>query len=357
MKVLILGGTGAMGIYLVQLLNNNGIETVVTSRHAKSAEGKIRYIQGNAHDLEFLQKILQEHWDVIVDFMVYSTTSFKERVDLFLQATSQYIFLSSARVYANSAQPITEISPILLNVTQDKEFLSTTDYSLTKARQEDILKNSKYKNWTIIRPYITYSKNRLQLGNLEKEEWLYRALHGRTIVFSNDIISKITTMTYGLDVSKGIMAIIGNSKILGETFHITIENSNTWEDILDIYLEILENNLGYRPKVLLLDLNIFLECHPTKYSIIYDRLYNRRFDNSKIGRHVNTNRFIQTEEGLKNCLAEFLKNPQFKGIDWKTEAFRDRQTKEHTSLDEISGLKQKIKYLLFRYFTKNKLGI
>lgn len=349
MKVLVLGGTGAMGIHLVQLLSKNGIETFVTSRNFKQSEEKIHYLQGNAHDIEFLQKILQEHWDAIVDFMIYSTTGFQERIKLLLDSTYQYIFLSSSRVYADSEKPITEMSPRLLNISHDKEFLLTDEYSLTKARQEDILCNSGYRNWTIIRPYITYSENRLQLGVLEKEEWLYRALHGRTIVFSNDIISKKTTMTYGLDVSQGIMAVIGNPNTLGNTFHITAVGSNSWHDILTIYLEVLEKHLKYKPKVLLQNLKKFYECHPANYQIKYDRLFNRQFDSTKIAQYINTNLFAQVETGLKSCLEKFLKDPKFKVIDWKTEAIKDRQTKEHTPLMEIRGLKQKIKYLLYRY--------
>lgn len=352
MRVLIFGGTGAIGIHLVQLLNNNGIETMVTSRNAKFSEGKIRYIQGNAHDLEFLQNILQEHWDAIVDFMVYTTSSFKERVDLFLKATSQYVFISSARVYANSDQRITESSPRLLDISQDKEFLSTDEYSLSKARQEDILRNSGKDNWTIIRPYITYSENRFQLGVLEKEEWLYRALHGRTIVFCRDIHSKMTTLSYGLDISKGIMAIIGQSNALGESFHITAPNAKTWSDILTIYLEALEKHMGYKPRVLLQKLDDFLICKPSKYQILYDRLFNRQFDSSGITPFIDPESFSKIEIGLKSCLEEFLKNPEFGNIDWKLEALKDRQTKEYTPLKEIAGLKQKIKYLLFRYSIK-----
>lgn len=350
MKVLVLGGTGAMGTHLIQLLSNNGIDTVVTSRMDRDSIGRIRYLKGNANDMEFLKKTLEEKWDAIVDFMVYSTPTFKERINLLLGATSQYVFLSSARVYADSDQPITETSTRLLDVSKDKEFLSTDEYSLTKARQEDLLKDSGHKNWTIIRPYITYSENRLQLGVLEKEEWLYRALQGRTIVFSNDINSRKTTLTYGLDVSYGINSIIGIAAALGETFHITKKDSNTWDDILTIYLEILEKHLGYKPKVLFQDLEHFLEIKPSKYQIIYDRLFNRSFDSSKINQYLDIDRFVTVDIGVKNCLEKFLRNPTFNDIDWKSEAKKDRILGEYTSLNEIQTVRQKIKYLAFRYF-------
>ena len=349
MKVLVLGGTGAIGMYLVHLLANDGVETIVTSRKQRAAEENINYIQGNAHDMNFLQTILLEPWDAIVDFMSYTTQSFKERADLLLDATSQYVFLSSSRVYADSGTPIAEDSPRLLDISQDKVFLSTDEYSLAKARQENILRTSKRKNWTIIRPYITYSEHRLQLGVLEKEEWLYRALQGRTIVFSSDINSKLTTLTYGLDVSKGIMAVIGNSKALGDTFHVTTNSSITWNDILGVYLGVFEKSLGQKPKVLMQDLQSFIKCSPRKYQIYYDRLFNRTFDNSKISRYLNTDDFTKVEVGLKKCLADFMVNPIFNDINWKLEALKDRQAGEHTSLKEIQGIKQKVKYLFFRY--------
>ena len=53
--------------------------------------------------------------------------------------------------------------------------------------EENLLFNSEKNNFTIIRPTITYNTQRLQLGVLEKENWLYRALHGRAIVFSDDV--------------------------------------------------------------------------------------------------------------------------------------------------------------------------
>ena len=293
---------------------------------------------------------MKEPWDVIIDFMVYTTEEFSERINILLCAAKQYIFLSSARVYADSKEPNKETTPRLLDVSTDETFLSSDEYSLAKARQENLLKNSGKNNWTIIRPYITYSSQRLQLGILEKENWLYRALKGRTIVFSSDINTRMTTMTSGLDVAKGIIAIIGKSDALGEIFHITSAESIRWRDVLNIYLNVLEDHLGFRPKVLLDNLDRFHSYHPATYQIKYDRLFNREFDNSKISKYVNVDNFTSCNEGLKKCLEEFLENPTFKNINWRAEARKDRRTKEIAKLSEISGFRQKAKYLLYRFF-------
>ncbi len=350
MRILILGGTGAMGTHLVNNLIQNDIDTFVTTRSYRTSGKNLHYIQGNAKDLIFLEKVLDEHWDVVVDFMVYKTEDFRKRFNLLLASTSQYFFLSSARVYANSHLPITEKSSRLLDVSQDTEYLSTDEYALNKAKQEDILINSGKSNWTIIRPYITYSEERLQLGVLEKEEWLYRALQGRTIVFSKEIASKLTTMTYGLDVSRAIMTLIGNQQAFGNIFHITSKECFTWEKIKDIYLATIEENLGFRPKVLLQNMEKFFELHPSKYQIKYDRLFNRQFDNSKIGNIIDINCFTTIEVGLKKCIRHIINNPKFKKINWKFEALKDKQTNEKTLLREIIGVKPKIVYLLYRYF-------
>lgn len=351
-SVLILGGTGAIGTHLVQLLADNGIKTVVTTRKNRKSGDKVKYVQGNALDMTFLQYILKEqNYEAIVDFMVYSTMEFKERMELLLDATKQYIFLSSSRVYSDLEYPITEKTPRLLDVSQDKEFLQTDEYALAKARQEDLLCNSGCENWTIIRPYITYGEERLQLGVLEKEDWLYRALQGRTIVFSHDIYSKQTTLTYGLDVSRGIQSVIGNPWTLGEIFHITSKRFYTWGEILAIYINVLEKHLGFKPKVLLTDLNEFMDFRSEKerYQVLYDRLFNRVFDNSKITPLIDTYSIINPEVGLKNCLENFLKKPQFQNINWKMEAKKDRLTGEKASLSEIQGEKQKIIYLISRF--------
>jgi nucleoside-diphosphate-sugar epimerase len=349
MKVLILGGTGAMGTHLAKVLAETGNDVYVTSRRQFKTQNKINYILGNAQEDLFLEGILKERWDAIVDFMVYSTDSFRNRLDILLQATEQYIYLSSSRVYANSKVPITESSPRLLDVTSDSTFLDTDEYSLTKARQENMLFDSSSNNWTIIRPYITYSEERLQLGVSEKEAWLYRALHNRPIAFSADINSKITTLTYGLDVAKGINAIIGEKSALGEAFHITNQETITWKNVLDIYINTLDNYLDHSSEVVLQTIENFSEWNPSKYQIEYDRLYNRTFDNSKIEKYIDTSEFMDTSTGLKMCLESFLNTPQFLQFDWRNEAVKDRQLGVRAPLSELLTLKQKIKYIIIRY--------
>lgn len=349
MKILVLGGTGAMGTHLVSLLSQNGHDVIVTSRKKREGYSSVQYVMGNARDITFIKKLLNDHYDAIVDFMSYKTNEFYERYELYLNATDQYVFLSSARVYAGSGNmPIREDSPRLLDVCTDKTYLKTDEYALTKARQENILFNSRRKNWTIIRPYITYSEIRLQLGVLEKEYWLYRALKNRTIVFSKDIAENLTTLTYGLDVSKAIAAVIGQSKAFGEAFHITGEYCIKWNDVLSIYMNTLDKSRGLKHSAVLVDKSLRLKYPEAKWQVKYDRYFNRRFDNSKIAQFIDISTFVKPENGLVKCFEYFLQNPKFNSIEWKQEGVLDSITNEYADNEEFASKKSLCQYRFYR---------
>lgn len=349
MNVLILGGTGAMGSHLVRLLKNTNNAVFVTSRRRREDDYNIHYLKGDAHDLAFLRQVLQiKSWDSIIDFMIYSTEEFQRRINLFLSSCKQYVFLSSSRVYADTQPVITEDSPRLLDVSTDSEYLSTDEYALSKARSENVLFENEHKNWTIIRPYITFSERRLQLGVLEKEDWLYRALHHQTIVFSKDIASKVTTLTYGFDVARGIKAIIGQDSALGQAFHITTDENHTWEEVFELYMRVLTKHFGYKPRIMVIDQNPRVHIKGSNAQVIYDRYYNRRFDNSKIKKYIDTRDFMPTMKGLEMCLEEFLKHPVFNMTGWGGQAMYDRIAGEWTPLRDIPTWKNRMKYLLRR---------
>lgn len=347
MKILILGGTGAMGKHVTQFLGAQGHSIVITSRSQRENKGNITYLRGNAMDMAFVTELCQQHWDAIIDFMVYSLEELKDRIDLLLNATEQYVFISSARVYADSPL-ISEDSPRLLDVCTDQEYIATNEYAITKAKEENVLFASENKNWTIVRPSLTYAENRLQLGVYEKENWLFRALHGRSIVFSKDLMERYYTLSYGKDVADGIAQLIGKKEAIGQAFHIVIQESFQWKEILSIYLDTLEKRTGKRPKVVLTEKCTNLQLPTAKYQVLYGRYFNRHFDNSKISRLVDTSNWVLPQEGLESCLNAFLDNPKFLAIDWQKEALIDKAAGEWTPLREIPGKKTKLRYLKWR---------
>ncbi|MBQ3396294.1 MAG: NAD-dependent epimerase/dehydratase family protein [Synergistaceae bacterium] len=333
MKVLVSGGTGAMGNYLVKILADKGISVDVTTRQKRDSHiENVKYIQGDAHEISFMRPLMENgNYDSVIDFMIYNTNQFSERYEYLTGLTGHYVFFSSSRVYAASDSPIKETSPRLLDVSTDKKYLETDEYALTKARQENILMNGRASNWTIIRPYITYSNERLQLGVYEKERWLYRVIQGRPAVFSRDIAERFTTMTYGYDVAGAIAELAVNKNAFSQAYHITGDEALMWREIAEIYSEVFAQVTGHEMKIEYID-HALEDTAQWKY----DRLYNRIFDNSKIKSAVKDFRPLSIREGLTKCLSEFLndKHP-FKGIDLVSEARMDRITKSRASMNEL----------------------
>lgn len=254
--------------------------------------------------------------------------------------------MSSSRVYAESKEPITEKSLRLLDISNDEEYVATDEYALAKARQENILFNSTHKNWTIIRPYITYSENRLQLGVMEKEIWLFTVLKCGALVFSRDIAEHTTTLTYGYDVARGIAALIGKENACGEAFHITGNNTIKWQKVFEIYSETLrKNEIDFEE--MLKEKSFRLNGYG-KYQVIYDRYFDRTFDNSKIAQFLDVNTFVKPEDGLKKCLEVLIQNPVFNSIPVNEVLQNLHGTKGILHIKDIPDLKQKIKIILIK---------
>lgn len=353
MKVLVLGGTGAIGSCLVNTLSDRGFEVHVTSRKMHQNGDNVFYHIGDAKDFEFVKELMTCYeFDAIVDFMVYTIGEFQNRVDQMMSATEQYVFLSSARVYSNCENgKINENTPRLIDVIEDSTYLSnTSDYVIKKSTQENILFTCRNNNYTIIRPYISYSDYRLQLGAFEKEKWLIRAMLNNTIVVSEDILEHKTTMTYAKDVADRIACIICNPRSKGEIYNIASNKSCTWREILNQYITQIDSTLGYKPKVLALtDSEHLFKIADYRYAYIYDRLYDREFDCSKIDNIYGSNRYTDFSEGVNICLKHFFENPIFEDIPISWTAWCDRLCKEKTKLEYFKTKTRKIKYLVCRH--------
>lgn len=102
-KILVAGGTGAMGVYLVPKLVARGYEVTVTHNDARLLERAqgANYIKTDMYDMGAVRELLGAGYDGVIDFMVYDTGAFGRYAPLYLDKTGQYISLSSYRVFAN----------------------------------------------------------------------------------------------------------------------------------------------------------------------------------------------------------------------------------------------------------------
>lgn len=355
MNILLLGGTGVMGNPLAKILAEDNYVYVTSRKNRKTNLKQIEYLCGNAHDADWVKEIVSRHKiEVIVDFMVYSFGELEERLECYLDNCKQYVFLSSSRVYAPNDGEIDESSPRLLDICKDADYLKTNEYALSKAREEDLITSFKKKNWTIIRPYITYGSHRLQLGVYEKEQWLYRCIQGRTIVCSEEMINNYTTLTLGYDVSRMIAKVVGNRNCFGQIYQLTCNKPVKWGQVLKVYIDTIGTVTGKKPKIKLVKTTSELGASVLNpYQWNYDRKFNRKFNSDKIERDVWGGDYEWTDplNGLRECLIEFLQegNSSFQYISWKSEAVLDRLTRERTPLSVFENWKDKCKYLIGRY--------
>ncbi len=352
MRILIIGGTGAIGRALTDILSKSNHNIYITTRQTSiKSFDNINYVYGNALDDVFFKKFISEEWDVIIDLFLYNPQEFSKRYKQLLECCKQYIFISSARVYNNYDDFIIESTPRLIDSSDDRDFIKSHEYSLNKALEENLLLESDHKNWTILRPYITYDAYRLQLGFYEKEAWLQRALNGRSIIIPKEILDCETTLTSSIDVASCISKMIGNIKAMGEIINIASNKHLPWQDVLNIYKESIFEFTGIMPNTILSDINIFVKIDSIKYQILYDRLFNRKFNIEKLKNIIGEHKFIDFNYGVKECLASFIAKPSFKYRIIHHEAFCDELDHHYTPMHKFDKLSftDTLKYFFYRY--------
>ncbi len=306
-KVLVLGATGAMGQYLVPLLAEMGYQVDGVSFDEKKSEiPGVTYIKANAKDKEVYRDFLKQGYDGIVDFMIYGTGELPWFVPNALDHTDHYIYLSSYRVYDNKEHPIRETSPRLIDASDNVMLRNSEDYSIYKARGENIIRSLPRKNWTMIRPAITYSLMRYQLVTLEAPNTVGRAFAGKAVVLPEQARNVQATMSWAGDVARMIAGLLFNEKALCETFTVSTSEHRTWGEIADYYKDLCNLKAVWVDKEEYLRI-LTPDPYETyaRWQLEYDRLFDRIVDNSKVlaVTGMTQESLISLYEGLKREIA------------------------------------------------------
>lgn len=348
MKILITGGTGVIGVALTSALAKYEYnEIYISSRRKRNSKiNNVVFLLGNAHDIQFLQS-LDDDFDAVVDLMNYGMDEAKICIDVLSKKTKKYYFISSCRVFANN-KTIVESSPMLIDVTEDNRYRNTNDYALSKACEEQLIKD--YHNATVLRPYITYGPERLQLSIYEKELWLWRAMKGHTIVVTDEMLNATTTITYSVDVSEAIARIVMHGTD-ASAINILTNETKKWIEIYNIYRNYLSSkNIDLKLMRIGSDVLIQQAFHSNKWQLLYDRKWDRVFDNSVLLREtgMSDKDFTKVDDGLRKSLDDFSNNIEFKAINPIANGYMDRITHERGLSKYFTGI-SKIKYLFVRY--------
>ena len=284
-KILVLGATGAMGKYLVPRLAdmNCNVDAVALDKFPLEHPNINSIVTPNARDGKYMLELLANKYDGIVDFLVYNTELITTFLPMMVENCGHYIYLSSYRVYDNKEIPIKETSPRLCDTADEQLIKLSDDYSIYKARGEDVLKLLPQKNWTVIRPAITYSYLCNQLVTLELHNTVGRAKQGKTVVLPEEARSVQATMSWGGDVAEMISKLLFNDKALAEVFTTSTAEHHTWEEVAGYYTEICGLKPLWVPKDEYLGIvNDFKYSNGSRWQLECDRLFDRVIDNSKV---------------------------------------------------------------------------
>lgn len=309
MKALFIGGTGTISADVVELAQQRGWEITLLNRGSRKLSEGMRSIIADIHDEEAVAKaVTDESYDVVAQFIAYTAEDVERDIRLFRDKTKQYIFISSASAYQKPLADyrITESTPLVNPYWQ---------YSRHKIAAEEVLM-AAYRTTgfpvTIVRPSHTYNGTKPPVslhGSNGNWQILKRILDGKPVIIPGDG-SSLWTLTHSRDFAKGYVGLMANPHAIGNAFHITTDESMTWNQIY----QTIADTLG-KPLNALHVASDFLARHGENYDfrgeLLGDKAATVVFDNSKIKRLVPD--FICTTsmaDGLRQAVQYMLSHPE-----------------------------------------------
>lgn len=299
-KVLLIAGGGTLGTYTAKELLALGNKVDVICREDKVSDNKNLMFYKAEITPEYLGEFLKDKtYDGMVNFLHYYTPGdYADTHKLLIKKTNHLIFLSSYRVYADMQHPITESAPKLLDVSTDEKFLATEKYALSKAKLEKYLYDEcAGQNWTIVRPVISSSKYRFDLVTYYGQDLLNKINSGETIPLPIDAKNLTAGLDWAGNSGKLIANLLFKEETFGEAYTVSSAQNLTWGEVAELYTEIMGAKFSW------VTLEEYLKAtnNFNYYALIYDRLFDRTIDNSKIlaATGLDYGDFLSIKEGLK----------------------------------------------------------
>ncbi len=303
MKVLFIGGTGIISSACSELALQQGIELYLLNR-GKSirplAKGA-RHLLGDIRQPGSVKATIGElKFDAVVEWMAFTPEQIKSDLELFGECIGQYIFISSASAYQKppSTLPITESTPL---------FNPFWQYSRDKAACEALLEQAHLQTgfpFTVVRPSHTYDRTLLPFHGGFTSVARMRA--GKPVVVHGDGTS-LWTMTHHRDFAVGLVGLLGNPQAIGQTFHITSDESLSWNQIYTI----VGHAAGVEPRLVHVPSEL-IASYDAEWgsSLLGDKAHSMIFDNHKIRQVVpGFHPAIPFWQGAREIIAWYDEDP------------------------------------------------
>lgn len=221
MRVLYIGGSGEISFDCIHETVRLGHEVTVFNRGNNNAglPATCRFVTGDLNDDAAYARLAAERFDVICQFRIFTTAEMARDIATFSGHCGQYVFISTASAYRKPVRdlPITELVPLV------NPFWA---YSRDKAAMEAMLTAQSALPYTIVRPSHTYrTKMPTALGGE-----VSRLLRGLPVVVHGDGES-LWTITHASEFARPFARLLGHPRAIGEAFHITHNQSWSWNEI------------------------------------------------------------------------------------------------------------------------------
>ena len=327
-KALFIGGTGTISTAIVKrLAEDTQWQVYVLNRGNRKdvIPANVNHIIADINDeSDVLSKIGNAQFDVVGEFIGFTVDQVARDYRLFAGRTKQYIYISSASAYHKPAAGyvITEgttLSNPHWQYSRDK--IACEEFLMKKYREEGF-------PVTIVRPSHTYDERNVPLGvHGRKGFWqvIKRIMDGKPVIIQGDG-SSLWTVTWNADFAVGYTGLMANPHAIGEAFHITSDESLTWDQIY----QTIANALGKELKAYHVSSD-FLSACGDKYgfdfegSLTGDKSVTVVFDNSKLKRAVPQMRTtVRFDQGVKMALDNVLAHPELQAEDPEFDEWCDR---------------------------------
>lgn len=313
MNVLFIGGTGLISSACTRLVAERGIEVVVLNRGSQpELPAGVENLVADMRDPGAVARALAgRRFDAVVNWIAYTPDEVERDIALFRGIADQYVFISSASAYQKPMG--------LYRITEDTPLANPFwDYSRNKiACEERLLRAYRDEGFpiTIVRPSLTYGDTQIPLV-VNSWQLPYTAVarmrQGKPLIVPGDGTS-LWTITHNSDFAKGFVGLLGHQQAIGHAFHITSDESLTWDQIYAATAAAA----GAELKIVHIASDFIAACMPDmRGSLIGDKTVSVVFDNSKIKRFVPD--FCATTtfaRGIRQTLAWFDADPARQQVD------------------------------------------
>jgi len=220
MRILVMGGTRFIGVYLTKVLVAQGHEVVLFNRGNKPAPvAGVAQIHGDRKDpMQLKEKLAGESFDVIFDNNGRELSDTQPLVEIFQGKVKHFIYVSSAGVYLKSEQM----------PHREGDAVDPKSRHKGKHQTEAYLAESGIP-WTSIRPTYIYGPQNYN----DLEAWFFdRLVRDRPILIPGNG-KHITQLGHIQDLVNAMAAVVGNEKAVGQIYNISGDRYVTFDGLAE----------------------------------------------------------------------------------------------------------------------------